>query len=139
MGDYVVVSAGVGIFHDPEEKTNRKWQDHRKGEVLTAEDLKYTDVNRLLELKAIRPVADEADEDEEDDNAPYEAWTVPQLKEEIGRRNDAKAEGEDLLPTTGVKADLVAVLEDDDEERKQAGAGASAVPEAAGATIPESH
>lgn len=135
MGDYVVHAAGVGIFHEPEGKATRAWQDHRRGEVLTEEDLRHSDVDRLVELGAIRPVDDEA-EDEEDDDAPYEAWTVAQLKDEIGRRNDAKDEGDELLSTTGVKADLVAVLEEDDSADDS---GAGAVPEAAGPTVPESH
>jgi hypothetical protein len=145
MGDHVVVVAGVGLHHSPEDKVNRKWQDHRKGEVLTPEDLQYSDVDRLLELGAIRPVPAEdaaVADDEEDDEAPYEAWTVAQLKEEIGRRNDAKGDDEELLSTAGVKADLVAVLEADDEANEADASnvpGVGNVPEAAGPSIPESH
>lgn len=44
----------------------------------------------------------------------YEAMKVADLKAEIARRNAGRGEA-DRLPTDGRKADLIAVLETDDE------------------------
>lgn len=44
----------------------------------------------------------------------YEAMTVADLRAEIARRNAGRDEA-DRLPTDGRKADLIAVLETDDE------------------------
>lgn len=44
----------------------------------------------------------------------YEAMTVADLRAEIARRN-AGRDGADRLPADGRKADLIAVLETDDE------------------------
>lgn len=45
----------------------------------------------------------------------HEALTVDQLKEEIRSRNEAReAAGQEPLPVSGTKADLVNVLEADD-------------------------
>lgn len=52
----------------------------------------------------------------EDESPDYDGMTVAQLKAEIERRNqDYAAANEDLLPTTGKKDDLVAILVEDDE------------------------
>jgi hypothetical protein len=50
----------------------------------------------------------------DDEEVPYSEWTVEDLKAETLRRN--KDEGTSL-PTSGKKADLVAVLEKDDADR----------------------
>lgn len=44
----------------------------------------------------------------------YEQFTKAQLKAEIERRNEALEEGAELLPHSGNKAELIAVLEQDD-------------------------
>lgn len=49
--------------------------------------------------------------------APYTEWTNEALKDEIGRRNEAReAAGLDRLPVSGTKAELVERLEDDDTD-----------------------
>lgn len=48
----------------------------------------------------------------DDDEAPYSEWKVTELQTEIRRRN---AEEDKSLPISSKKADLVKVLEDDDE------------------------
>lgn len=49
--------------------------------------------------------------------APYEEWTNEALRDEIGRRNEVRAElGIDRLPVSGTKAELVERLEDDDTD-----------------------
>lgn len=46
----------------------------------------------------------------------YESMTVAELKAEIGDRNSVR-ETADRIPTDGVKADLIAALEADDEQQ----------------------
>ena len=50
---------------------------------------------------------------EDDDDAPYSEWTVAELQNEVRRRN---AEESKTLPVPTRKADLVQVLEKDDDE-----------------------
>ena len=46
----------------------------------------------------------------------YDAWTVGQLRDEIADRNKTRAEDDQLVAGAGAKkADLVAVLDSDDE------------------------
>lgn len=45
----------------------------------------------------------------------YEQFTKAQLKAEIERRNELLEEGAELLPHSGNKAELIAVLEADDQ------------------------
>jgi hypothetical protein len=66
----------------------------------------------------------ESDESEEDDDdiveVPYDKWKNSELIEEINERNTARVEaGLEPLSTEGKKADLVAVLEKDDEESEE--------------------
>lgn len=49
---------------------------------------------------------------EDDDEAPYSEWRVTELQTEVRRRN---AEEGKALPISSKKADLVKVLEDDDD------------------------
>jgi hypothetical protein len=53
--------------------------------------------------------------DEETEAEPYTKWTVAELVSEINERNVGRSEGEQLS-TKGTKAELVARLEEDDEE-----------------------
>lgn len=56
----------------------------------------------------------EVEDSEVDD---YESWTKDDLLTELGNRNDQReADGEDPLPLSGNKADLVARLREDDGE-----------------------
>ena len=59
-------------------------------------------------------VVDGQSELELDEGRSYEDMTKKELLAEIDRRNEDRDE-EDHLPTSGVKADLVLVLEEDDE------------------------
>lgn len=51
-----------------------------------------------------------------DGGVDYGSMTVAELKAEISARNDVREEA-DRIPTDGVKADLVAALEADDEQQ----------------------
>lgn len=58
--------------------------------------------------------ANAEDEDsEEDEDADYSTWTNDELRAEIQRRNDEEGKDLDIM---GKKAELIAVLEADDEE-----------------------
>jgi hypothetical protein len=68
---------------------------------------------------------DEVDNDDDNDEVveevPYDKWTNAELIEEINERNTTRAEADlEPLPTNGKKAELVAVLEKDDEENESA-------------------
>lgn len=45
---------------------------------------------------------------------PYEKWTVADLQDEIGVRNDGREEETKIKPASTLKADLIAALEADD-------------------------
>lgn len=60
--------------------------------------------------------AEESGSDEEPVERSYDDMRVADLKALIGERNEGRDEG-DLIPDDGVKADLVAALEADDEQR----------------------
>jgi hypothetical protein len=51
----------------------------------------------------------------EEDDTPYEEWTVDELKEEIDARNEQR-DGESHISKTGNKAELIEALEQDDED-----------------------
>ena len=125
--DHVVVHQGVGIFHDPEGKTPRAWVDHKKGEVLTPDELEHTDVARLVELGALRPHSSdegEVESDEDGESADYATWSKDALVEEAGERG---------LAVSGTKAELVQRLEEHDASATER------VPEAGGAITPEAN
>lgn len=64
-----------------------------------------------------KQIEDEADE--VSDESEYEGLTVAVLKEEIDRRNaDRDPEGDNYLSNKGRHAELVARLEDDDEDEE---------------------
>lgn len=60
--------------------------------------------------------AEESGSDEEPVERSYDDMRVADLKALIGERNEGRGEA-DLIPDDGVKADLVAALEADDEQR----------------------
>ena len=60
--------------------------------------------------------AEESGSDEEAVERSYDDMRVADLKALIGERNEGRGEA-DLIPDDGVKADLVAALEADDEQR----------------------
>lgn len=60
--------------------------------------------------------AEESGSDEEPVERSYDDMRVADLKALIGERNEGRGE-DDLIPDDGVKADLVAALEADDEQR----------------------
>lgn len=66
---------------------------------------------RLVTDDSGHPVA-AADVPAADDKA-YDSWTNDQLRSEIDRRNETRADDQ-KLPTSGTKADLVAILRNDD-------------------------
>jgi hypothetical protein len=71
--------------------------------------------NQTTDAVSPRAFADESLAD-----TPYEKWTNEQLRAEITKRNEMREgdedyAGEEPMTTDGVKADLVARLEDDDE------------------------
>lgn len=51
--------------------------------------------------------------DESSSESDYSAFTVPELREEIEDRNSGR-DDDGLIPSDGLKADLVKVLEEDD-------------------------
>ncbi len=50
----------------------------------------------------------------ENDPAGYDALTVPDLRDEISRRNEGRAESDQIVPSGALKADLTKALEADD-------------------------
>ena len=60
-------------------------------------------------------------QDDEVEDVPYSEWTVAELQAEVDNRNATRTEGEDnyLAPATRKKADLITVLEADDELDRQ--------------------
>lgn len=72
---------------------------------------------RKLALKAANQRA-EADEEPGDTDTPYTEWSAKQLKEELTKRNAARAEaGEDAIEVEGnlTKSSVAAALQADDE------------------------
>lgn len=57
---------------------------------------------------------------EPEPEGPYDysdaEWTVAELQKEIDGRNEDREEGEQIVPTSGKKADLIAALMTDDED-----------------------
>lgn len=51
-----------------------------------------------------------------DESVAYQALTVDELKDEIAKRNEGRAEDEQIKPAGAKKADLQAALEGDDEK-----------------------
>jgi len=117
-----------GVLLDAEGKRSRSYEI---GDILTEEDLKHSNTERLLELRAIKEHSDDEEELEDEDAAengePYENWSKADLVTESQNRG---------LPSSGNKADLADALYASDAEKEAAEAG---VPESAGATTPEAH
>lgn len=79
---------------------------------LTTEQLE-----RELERRRAREARETASAagDEEDEELDYSTMSNDELRAEIARRNEGR-EDEDKLDLTGRKAELIAVLEEDDED-----------------------
>lgn len=72
-GDYVVTCAAVNVLVDYEDmdgNTKKRVKSFERGAELTSDDLKYTDVKRLLKLKGIRSADEEEEEEEEEPMNP---------------------------------------------------------------------
>lgn len=73
-------------------------------------------VRRAVELGLIAEVDEPAAAEEEDE--PYKGVTVPDLKAEIDKRNEGRADGEKIAPAEpGKRAELVAALVADDNRQ----------------------
>lgn len=77
-------------------------------------------LERELERRRAQEARNQPDAEEDDEDAitaPYEAYSNNELRGEISRRNQGRAE-EDQLSLDGKKVDLVATLEADDEDNE---------------------
>lgn len=94
---------------------DREAEKDRRIQELEAE-LEQTRMEREA-LAAGNQDQEEEDDEEDDEEDSYDDMTVEELKAEIDRRNAQRAEdGQEPLHKPGKKADLIDVLEEDDED-----------------------
>lgn len=88
-------------------------------EELSPEDLLYLRDRNRLTPEQERDLIDESDWSDDDEDQPYEKWTLAELGDEIDERNEDLPE-EDRLEKPKKKADRIAVLKADDVNRPDA-------------------
>lgn len=79
-------------------------------------DFEVEDEEDEDEVEETEETEEESDEDEEVD---YNKFTVKELTAEIDARNEDRAEADEIVPDSALKADLVAALVADDEANEE--------------------